>query len=77
MEIEKISFEVLRSVRLQLGANDNFDTSMDEKIKKMTPMQIMKIWSKWHIGDETWAMQIISKYNTLINIVTEEENEQR
>ena len=75
MEIEKIPFEILRSIRLQLGANDNFDISIDEKIEKMTPMEMMQIWSKWHIGNESWATQIISKYNTLVNIVMEEKNE--
>ncbi len=65
IEIRDIPTEILVSVRKRLGAEEYDDTSFDERIKHMTPADLLSKWSGWKLGDEYWAKYIINQYEFL------------
>ena len=73
MKIDAIPLNILDAVRQRLGADDENDTSFDEKIKKMSSRDLVAKWSGWHLGDESWAYTIIGMYETLKVLERKEE----
>lgn len=65
MEIEKIPIKVLYAVRQRLGAKDELDTSEDERIKTLSPKELIAKFTGWHLGDEDWGRIIIDYYDKL------------
>ncbi len=63
--IKEIPMNILEAVRQNLGAEDENDTSFDSKIIEMDAIEIMSCWSAWHLGDRSWAREIINKYEKL------------
>ena len=53
--VEKLeSLGILGDVRERLGAEDENDTSKDERINHMTPDRLVTEWCGWEIGDPIW-----------------------
>jgi len=65
MDITKIPRNVLVSVRLRLGAEDDNDTSYDRTISKMGPTDMISKWLGWHLGSDNWGPEIIDNYEKL------------
>ena len=65
INIDNIALDVLGAVRQRLGANDENDTSCDERISNMTPKQFVAYYSGWILGSEEWANEFIDLYNEL------------
>ncbi len=55
----------LGDVRQRLGAEDENDTSFDDKINEMSSQEIVEKWSGWNLGDEAWASQMIEMFTSL------------
>ncbi|MCK5722217.1 MAG: hypothetical protein KAI84_06735 [Gammaproteobacteria bacterium] len=68
MDIDKIPRNVLIAARSRLGADHDSDDRFDYQIVKMTPKELMAKWSGWHLGDESWALNIIATYEDLKEI---------
>ena len=68
MDINKIPTPVLYVVRQRLSGEDEYDTSFDERISKMTPKQLMERWCGWKLGTDSWGTDIIDIYEALKNI---------
>lgn len=58
---------ILGDIRERLGAKGENDTSRDTRITNMDIKESVAAWSAWHLGDESWANDIIGKYQTLHN----------
>lgn len=56
---------VLGDIRQRLGAEDENDTSRDEKIMELDARNLVATQSAWNLGDEQWALDIIDLYNKL------------
>lgn len=74
MDIDKIPSNVLDAVRECLG-DDGDDTRFDNRISKMSPKELMAKWSGWHLGDESWALNIIYMYEQLKKLEKDEKDE--
>ena len=46
-------------MRQRLGVKED-DTSQDERIELMTPMQRLRLLCGWNFGDPSWASHIIA-----------------
>ena len=64
IKIDKINLSVLSAVRQRLGVKED-DTSRDNTISKMSPREIVEIYSGWELGSEDWASTFISIYEEL------------
>lgn len=65
MEIGQIPVRVLHAARQRLGSNGSFDTSKDEDVKEKSPIELMQMFTGWHMGDEEWADIIIGLYEEM------------
>lgn len=68
ISIKDIPTDILVAVRKRLGAESDTDTFFDERIKQMTPKELMARWSGWKLGDEYWARHIIEQYEFLKSV---------
>jgi hypothetical protein len=59
------SMHILGDIRKRLGADNENDTSKDNKIIKMTPSQLIATWCGYCLGDEDWGYDIIAMYKIL------------
>lgn len=64
--LDKISKSLLRDVARNMGHKDGkpIEPYLAE-IANMEPIEIMKKWSAWHLGDGYWAETIIDQYEQL------------
>lgn len=66
MKIEKIkNTGILGAVRQRMGADDENDTSKDNRIEQLSPEDCVAKWAGWYLGDESWATTIIHYYTEL------------
>jgi len=56
---------ILGDVRQRLGADDENDTSKDEKINEMDNSRLIKEWCGWNLGDGSWWTIMKSYYDKL------------
>lgn len=68
MLISKLSYKCLLAVRLNLGAKDENDTTFDNEIEKMSPLEITRCYCAWHLGYYAWADDIIGIYEECKNL---------
>ena len=67
MDIKKLKeLGMLGNIRQRLGAEDENDTSMDERIMRMPLEKVVAVDSAWELGDEGWATNIINNYRALV-----------
>lgn len=59
-----------RDLRERLGVGPD-DSSVDAVIDEMTPMDVVREYAAWHLGDGGWAETFVSLYLRL----TDRENE--
>lgn len=53
--VEKLKqIGILGDVRQRLGAENESDDSMDDKVNRLTNSQLVGAWSGWNLGDESW-----------------------
>ena len=65
MKIELIPRNVLLAVRQNLGAEDENDTSYDNQIENMKPIDLVGKYSAWHLGDAGWGRDFVGIYIAL------------
>lgn len=64
--IEKLlKLKILASVRLRLGADGPNDESQDSRINKMNNHQLVKHYTGWHLGDDSWWDDLKGKFDKL------------
>lgn len=55
-------FGLLGDFRYYLGADSEHDPKYDEKINRMSPIQLTRLMCGYELGDESWADKIINFY---------------
>ena len=61
---KKLPEHILRAVRQNMGYEET-DTSHDEQIHQMGPMEVMGYWFGWHFGDRRWVYNIIPVWDDI------------
>jgi len=56
---------ILGCVRQSLGANDDYDTSLDEDINNLTNSELIAQWSQWKLGYATWWKDMKGMFDEL------------
>lgn len=57
--------DVLDAVRQNLGAEDENDSSRDERIERMEADDIVAYYTGWHLGDRNWGYKLVSMYKQI------------
>lgn len=52
--LKRIDIKALGAIRQRLGADNENDTSYDDKIEKLTNSELMEKYIGWHLGDSWW-----------------------
>lgn len=64
--VEKLTqLGIIGAVRQRLGADDENDEKMDNRINGMNNNQLIKHWTGWHLGDGEWWTQMKAYYDGL------------
>lgn len=64
--VEKlIQLGIIGDVRQRLGAEDENDTSSDDRINKMDNSKLVEQWAGWHLGDGSWWATMKAYYDGL------------
>jgi hypothetical protein len=50
----KLTNSMMEALRGRRGLEEN-DTSLDEEILKMDPVEVVQECSAWYLGDSSWA----------------------
>ena len=61
--VEKLQPYQLAAIRQRIGAASETDTSQDDEINQMLPLDLARAYAGWHLGDEGWADILIGIYD--------------
>lgn len=51
--------EIMETIRQRYDLEEN-DTSMDNEINALSPIEKLREMSAWHLGDKGWADQFVA-----------------
>ena len=65
IDLTKIPWPTLHAIRQNAGADSGEDTSRDSMLEREEPMDLLRRYSEWHLGDGGWGVQMVEAYRSI------------
>lgn len=66
LDLSKVRHSTIRDAAKNMGWEDDEPmNNFSVELSNMEPLEVMRKWAEWNLGDRTWADEFITRYEEL------------